>query len=710
MFFDFWGFSILFYCEMGLLAISYFLFGNYFFYKNDYNKLIRITAGFTLSMLIITLLYSFNLSISTYSKLITTIGFIYSFTLFVFWLKKRDSFPNELKIILFRLSSLSIITSFFVFSSIQNDIYRYIIKNLTDHESYLYFNIKMFDEVSKYEDNIANNNYDTAIQAAKSAITYGKKWKNYEKNEYQYFSGTYDMLYKSYTKKAQHLYDNKKYNEALKNYFLVDSIFNLKEYKTDFLKKKKTNLYWNRFDILKSYNKINDFTSYDIEINYIIENYSKHNDSISIDYYYILENMIDNYSKRDFHKDVIELNKTSFKILRKDSLNNISYYKSRYLSLVKTYLVTDSIDNSKKYLKKYLKISKEKDCTYLLYNSLINEKSNLNLALISAKKCYDCFSKKEKLNIRNTFYSSLLLSRLHLANSNYSEFSKQLKVTKKWLLKNKDYKLNLPYTTLLESNYNDIIGNYHNAKQLYSKTKKEFKNIETKGDELFFIDLKIALLNNELNIDFNRRDINKEGINYISSFDYMFPSNTDIYNDIANLNINFKQTLADSLFSITLDIHKKYNIKNSPNIGIALNGLGLIEFNNKNYTKADSLFTKSIKTFDNYYPENNNFNQIISYLNISESKLKQKKTSLSSFYLKKAIQVNNNSFGKKQSVYNFYITVLNADIYFENKKKTLAIKEYEKALILGKKYYSKDHPLILDLTKKIDNLNFNKLK
>ncbi|MBA6155323.1 tetratricopeptide repeat protein [Tenacibaculum sp. S7007] len=695
---------------MGLLAISYFLFGNYFFYKNDYNKLIRITAGFTLSMLIITLLYSFNLSISTYSKLITTIGFIYSFTLFVFWLKKRDSFPNELKIILFRLSSLSIITSFFVFSSIQNDIYRYIIKNLTDHESYLYFNIKMFDEVSKYEDNIANNNYDTAIQAAKSAITYGKKWKNYEKNEYQYFSGTYDMLYKSYTKKAQHLYDNKKYNEALKNYFLVDSIFNLKEYKTDFLKKKKTNQYWNRFDILKSYNKINDFTSYDIEINYIIENYSKHNDSISIDYYYILENMIDNYSKRDFHKDVIELNKTSFKILRKDSLNNISYYKSRYLSLVKTYLVTDSIDNSKKYLKKYLKISKEKDCTYLLYNSLINEKSNINLALISAKKCYDCFSKKEKLNILNTFYSSLLLSRLYLANSNYSDFSKQLKVTKKWLLKNKDYKLNLPYTTLLESNYNDIIGNYHNAKQLYSKTKKEFKNIETKGDELFFIDLKIALLNNELNIDFNRRDINKEGINYISSFDYMFPSNTDIYNDIANLNINFKQTLADSLFSITLDIHKKYNIKNSPNIGIALNGLGLIEFNNKNYTKADSLFTKSIKTFDNYYPENNNFNQIISYLNISESKLKQKKTSLSSFYLKKAIQVNNNSFGKKQSVYNFYITVLNADIYFENKKKTLAIKEYEKALILGKKYYSKDHPLILDLTKKIDNLNFNKLK
>ena len=201
-----------------------------------------------------------------------------------------------------------------------------------------------------------------------------------------------------------------------------------------------------------------------------------------------------------------------------------------------------------------------------------------------------------------------------------------------------------------------------------------------------------------MDISYDEQIINDDALSFLSEYENTFPNLTVVHNDLGNLNTGLNNKLSDSLFKVTINCHKTYTIKNDPKIGIAYNGLGLNQLYRKNYKKADSLFLKAINQLDNFYGENQNSNQLISYLNIAESKIDQFKFIEGLSYLKKANLVKTNCFKGEQTIYDAYVLKLEGDL---NEEKALSIDKYTQALTIAKNYFNEDHSFIKALEYKI---------
>lgn len=220
--------------------------------------------------------------------------------------------------------------------------------------------------------------------------------RNYDTLYYQDFSGTYEFLSDAYIDYGDDFYNRNDFKNALNNYIKADSILKHKEHKPKYVKSTESDIYWNRYNLLLTYNKLSDYDNYDIELDYLVDNYLKVKDTFDIDYHYILENASSNYYTRSYYSDAIDLNKASLIILNQDSVNNINSFKSTYVRLIKNYLITDNTETAKAYLKKYGEITSNNDCGYLFYKTGILQKENIKEALDVAKKTCNCFEQENK--------------------------------------------------------------------------------------------------------------------------------------------------------------------------------------------------------------------------------------------------------------------------------------------------------------------------
>lgn len=557
----------------------------------------------------------------------------------------------------------------------------------------------MFEKIGEYKKYMNLKEYDQAIIKAKEAIVYGKKWRNYDTLYYQDFSGTYEFLSDAYIDYGDDFYNRSDFKNALSNYTKADSILTHKEYKPKYVKSTESNIYWNRYNLLLTYNKLEDYDNYDSELDYLFDNYLKVKDTFDIDYHYILENASSNYYNRSYYSDAIELNKASLIILNQDSINNINSFKSTYVRLIKNYLITDSTETAKTYLKKYGKITSNNDCGYLFYKTGILKKENIKEALDVAKKTCKCFEQENKPT--SLFFSNLLLLKLELENSNYKNFEKQIKTTQDLIsqIDNKNY--NQSFIDELLAYYNFIKGNYIDSKKYYVKALNNPKNFEEVQKKS--IELKIAQINDELDINYDRKKLNLKIINFLSEYEVNYPSTTDFHNDLGNINTGFNTKLSDSIFKVTIESHKNFGISNSSKLGVAYNGLATNQLHRKNYKKADSLYTIAIKKLNEFYGKQQNINQLICYSNIIELKLNQKKYDQGLDFLEKAHLTKINCFNKEVTIYDAYLLNLEGDIIEGNKKdKSLSIEKYNQALDIAKNYFDNNHRFIKKLKNKIE--------
>lgn len=690
------------YFVITLLSICYLLGGAYFFNISRGNRAKGILSGIVIGLALGTLPFALQITRSTFCKVLIFLNVIYSIILICIWVLKKDAFPKEYKSIFYRSFSVSLITSFFTFSSIYNSFYRDILKRITKDDASLTANLLMFDAIDTYKKSMKYGNYDVGIEAAKKAISYGKKWRDYDISSYQDFSGAYEFLAEAYIRKGSEFFDNTHYKQALQNYRLADSVFNVKEFMPKYPKVTKKDIYSNRWNLLTVYDKLGDYENYDKEFEFLTENYSKIKDTIDLEYYFIIKNAAENFYKRAFYKEVIELNTSSLLILKNDSVNNIEHYKDTYMSLIKTYLITSDIANTKHYLKKYAQIFSKNDCRYLFYRARLLQKTDIKEALKLAKKSCECFKKENNFN--NQFFSNLILSQIELENSNYTNFKKQIDITQNLLPKTVNIDDNTSKVNELLGSFYFFMGVHHKSKKYYKKVSDYYAKSDSKDDSKAIIsELKIAQIDDELSISYDKERINKKVLNLIGEYRTIFPNVTVLHNDLGNINAEVNIKLSDSLFIYTINLHKKFNIQYSPKIGIANNGLGINQLYLKNYKKADSLFAKAINQFDHVYGEYKNVNQIISYLNIVNSKLHQKEFLQATNFLNKMKETITSCFENKETIYSAYMLDLEGDIIKKEKPNntSLYVEKYIQALKVAEKYYDHHHPYILNLQYKI---------
>ena len=182
---------------------------------------------------------------------------------------------------------LLLIFGVFVFGSqfgtlfiIFNFFYRKVILKMTPSDSKLYSNFMMFDKIDDYKSLKKNENYEKAIRAIKEALLYGKKWVENDTLQYQEFSGVYEFLSDVYIDNGNYFYIKNDFKKALLNYIRADSILTHKEFVPKYPKVIKSDVYWNRYNMMLTYDKLLDYENYDIELDYLLDNYSKIKDTI----------------------------------------------------------------------------------------------------------------------------------------------------------------------------------------------------------------------------------------------------------------------------------------------------------------------------------------------------------------------------------------------------------------------------------------------
>jgi len=507
-------------------------------------------------------------------------------------------------------------------------------------------------------------------------------------------------LSNAYIDYGHELFNKKDYKNALSNYIKADSVLTHKEYKPTYTKSIESTIYWNHYNILLTYNKLADYDNYDSELDYLLDNYLKVKDSIDIDYYSILENVSTNYYTRSYYSEAILLNKTSLAILNQDSINNLNSLKSTYIRLIKNYVITDSIENAKTYLKLLKKTNSNNECVYLFYKTRILQEENIKEALELAKKTCKCFEQENKPS--SLFFSNTLLLKLELENSNFKNFEKQIKVAQDLISFTKNKSYNQSLLDEFFGYYNFIKGNYIDSKKYYLKALNNPKSVEETKTNL--LELKIAQINDELDINYDRNNLNLKIINFLSEYEINNPSITGFHNDLGNINSGYNTKLSDSIFKVTIESHENFGISKSPKLGIAFNGLATNQLYSKKYKKADSLYTIAITKFNEFYGKQQNVNQLICYLNIVELKLIQKKYDQSLDFLEKARLTKVNCFNNEETIYDAYLLNLEGDqIEANTRDKSLSKEKYNQALDIANKYFDDNHRFIKKLKNKIES-------
>lgn len=678
-----------------ILSTCYIIGGFYFFnfQKNKLNILVGVILGSALGIFTFTLW----LPVSIFRRTLVSINIIFSILLIGLWIYKKNDFNKKLKFLFLRSITIAVFTSFFAFSSVHFNAYRSLLLRMLTPDSSLSNNLLMFEKIDKYEEYMNLKEYKLAIIKANEAILCGKKWKNYDTLYYQDFSGTYKFLSNAYIDNGNAFFNKDDFKNALSNYIKADSVLTHKEHKPKYVKSTESDIYWNRYNLLLTYNKLLDYHNYDSQLDYLVDNYFKVKDTFDIDYHHILKNASNNYYTRSYYSDAIGLNKASLIILNQDSINNINSFKDTYVRLIKNYLITDSTKTAKTYLKKYGKITSNNDCRYLFYKIRILQKENIKEALEVAKKTCECFEQEKKPS--SLFFSNLLLLKLELENSNYKNFEKQIEITQKLISQTDNKRYNQSFVDELLGYYNSIKGNYIDSKKYYLKALNNPKNFEEVQKNS--IKLKIAQINDELDINYDKNNLNLSILNFLSNYETTYPSTTAFHNGIGNINTGFNSKLSDSIFKVTIECHKNFGINKSPKLGVAYNGLATNHLHRKNYKKADSLYTIAIKKLDDFYGKQKNVNQLICYSNIIESKLNQKKYKEGLDFLKKAHLTKINCFIKEVTIYDAYLLNLEGDLIKYNDKNK-SVEKYNQALDIARIYFNDNHRFIKILKNKTE--------
>lgn len=633
---------------------------------------------------------------------------------------RKNSVPAFYKNIFFRSTSVLIITCFFAYMTPKSAIFRKVVIYLNAGRDDMISNMKAFGFLAKTEESIDNGNCDKAINYSQKGVNEGLKWlcvdnKPLDKHILSQFWKLQLLIYnsyKAYNCKAEALYDNHNFRDAIYNYKKSDSTLIIYA-KTNRI---GSNLNKERAEV---YNEIglsfNSLGKYDSAAQYFYKAIKLHSDSIktingNLEAYF--SNLAYSVANLRYWKESNSFARQFLFLLSKDSVSSekekSDNYSRIYLQLIFNSLGQNRIDLARKYFDSLSVPYGKLKCKYYLLRSVLSVKeNNYGKILNYADSSCHCYIQNYDPSFQNVASSYLLKCHAWLEIPNYDSAWFYIKKGEKTTLRNYPYNSRKYYSYLeYEACYYYEIGNYNTAFRLFQKIRGAYEKKFLIDDErLISVLSKIGLIyNNNANYE-KAKLISNRAFNIANQRKFLDNSSTSgLLNELAYLKLISGETLiADSLYKKSLSLN--LNEVKTPNINYseAINGMALVAMKNEELQEADSLFDKAIQSYQTQFP-NGHPNLGITLMNKSKLYLEKGFLNKSLKLIDQALS-NFKKFHRERHPIVGDMVTLKAQILLQEGEKIKAIDFFKKALKIYEFSFQEENPKISDLKEVLKTLN-----
>ncbi|WP_338792662.1 tetratricopeptide repeat protein [Bernardetia sp. MNP-M8] len=726
-----------------LLALSYFI-GGYWFFKrkqNDEeeneneneNKAISIFAGFAFG---IALICFWTRIIVTPNEVISYLPFanivFFVILLILLIVKRNDSiFTKNNKPILIRSFIILIITCFFFYIPIEFEPYNDLIRSMNASSERMQHNLNMAKYHGKSQKESANTNYEKAVEYSLLSEIEGRRGFKLSDSDLFLDNGEvdttllkeldlrrmnaiYSELYAVYTRLGHYNLQNGKGEEALKNYKIAHQIlyiYNLNDGR------------WEQQNVVsfanigKAFSHLNQFEEANTQFNkslYLIDS-ADYKDNIepqkiATAYSEIAKSL----SKRGLYEPSTNYYTSAIEIMVKDSLNEEfrEYLATTYMEIGKNYT---QLSNPIKAIDNYEKVffyteDKSEDpslrsfvYTGLAYLQLHNYEKAESIFL----ECIKLYKNLGEEGVTNIGVIKVFLARTYIQLNKYQEAEKLLQEGIE-ITKVEEGKMSSNYLVGLSvyANLNSILSNYKEAEKQYQEAFEISEN--QSQTSIRTLELLIQVANNKVSL--SKLEIAKD---YTDEITKKIPeangeslnTSNNVVADVAYLNYsvgNYED--AKLYYEMIININKRNNNTKDISMGVAFNGLGLLEINDKKYIKADSLFHQSLEIHNAIFKTSNPSLATL-HLNMAKLYILKKEYQKVKTNLAICLKMNQDLFDKSHT--NF------ADIYFaygdlakEQNEKEKAKEHYQKALKIYSAKFDEEHFKIKSVKEQIKSIQF----
>ena len=730
--------SILFFCLLNMfLALSYFI-GGYWMLNPKHNKrfLLPIVGGMALGSCLYVLTFAVVIvkaPIYTFLPLFNILFFIV-LSIYVFTNKNKRELFLYYKAIYIRSIVILIIVGFFNYCPTSFKPYRSILIALNRDNIQLVNNLQMFNYVDEYDEAVKNKDYENAISYAKKANEAGKTWLGMRpKQEYKEMTidsvrlkydvrrmldsisiqsklwqirGTYICLFRAYKYKAEKLYKQRAYKEALDSYRKANDVLGMYDFNSESWDLENV---WILNQMAVCHKASDNYEMYELYINEmleILETIEKENVlNVATTYSKLGESFAEQF---EFESSNVFFG-GAIAILQKEPLTKSSKadIAHNYFQLIQNHIKTDSLQKALSCIKKnvdYIDKTSLDACNIKLYNGIyLYKMSQYDKADKVLTECLDCIKEKSHPLSQSIAGTHYVLCRTKIALAQYDlakeHIQKGLEITLQNFGENSVRHANfihlnafLNYTT---SNYKEAYREYTQAIGIYTKELGE--------DNYKLPDLLSELANLEITLAKFKEAKEHSDKAYDMAEDYVLsegPSFTNYINNAANVNYHIGLNEASLLlYEKSILINKKYGLKDRGTSPAAWNGLGLCMTTKKQYRQADIYFSHALKLHQKLFGENHPQTAMV-YLNHALLKIKTGKLKEAEKMLNKSYRINKQFFKPKHDVFaDIYIAF--GDLLTKNKRLDTANTYYQKALEIYLYNFDESHLRVVATKAKI---------
>lgn len=732
-----------------LLGLSYFLGGHSLFYTSkEKEAYLPLFAGLSYGPAVVTLSLSTSLQAPDYfiyfpiPALLLTLGL----SIYILIKRKKGGIDAEVRAIFYRGLAISLLSSFFLYTPESFKPFRMVLLTLNKGNSSISDNIRMMHYLHESKTALDQNDCDLAIEYALESNQYGKKLieiteennlnaQTREKlfNEmslnstieinsnleqlFQHDNGeenlssilrSYTSIYNAYFCKAENLYEQKEYKEALSNYLAAYRYLTTPQIKSQLWQEEKSvalNMIAHCYRQLNNIDLATYFYTKAI-LNYTEATRKKEIDLTSASYFSNIAFLMTSQNGFAMSNEVFEMINTAL-LKVEQTPEHKKVLLNNYQAQVINYVALDSLQQAFTYIQKAQQLTGKNSTPY--YNvqqslALCQFKaSQFKKAESTIKDCIRYFEETSSSPTVRSIESIILLGQIYFVLGQFEKAEEQLTLALNTTSKSFGKTSELyAYTSKLLGDINKIVGNYSIANQHYQTALDLYNSgqiMQTHNIPLVLASLSDLAL---LNANFVQAQILADESLHIGATTLIpFSPNTAIlYNQSAYVAYHRGNlTTADTLYQKAIVIAENYNLSKSTIKAHALNGLGLVEMGRKKYTEADKYFKESLVLHKDIYSDTSPFTAQVylnhGILNIREGKLVEAQTKLD-----QALKINQQFLKSDHPTFgDLYVAY--GDLAQKKGQVEIAKTEYNKALSIYKKYFDDTHWKIRELLQKL---------
>ncbi|WP_353102408.1 tetratricopeptide repeat protein [Myroides odoratus] len=738
-----------FFLTIWILAISYFIRSYWIFNTQETKQTyLPISAGVLFALALITLPSAIQLQASEiYVYLpIPTILLTIGLGIYLFLYRKTDKIKVDIKSIFYRGLVLSVICSFFLYTPETFRPYRKILIQLNKGDEFLTNNLLMMDYTYESETAIDQDDCDTAIALALKANRHARELikktemeeQNYQTREIIFnelnqdrtvnlsieaieliekyegeihlapISRTYSTLYSAYVCKADNLYNQLDLKVALANYLTAYKYLTTPEIRLQYWKEEKSKTLNMIANCYKGLNKIELAAAFYLQA---IDNYHKITDQEAIDltvatYYNNLAVLFSSQYEYETSTTIYEKIITDLLKEKQTTIHREIILKSYHAQTI-NYLAQDNLKLALQTLEKARNIVNKTDSNYCIFRSIEAlcqfRMNQFEVAVVTLNECVHCFENTNPIQTFKLIESSILLGQIELALGQLKKAEKtlstSLKLTAQTLGENTDI---YAYNLKVIGDLNKLLGNYRTADAQYQKVL----DIYNKNQGILVHNVPLTLISLS-DLELIRGNLSKAQL-HIQEASHMTLgtkqpttlSHTNVLNQTAYVAYHQgRLTEADTLYKKVIQLTTKLDVTPSTIRAFALNGLGLIEMDRKNYALSDAMFSESLLFYQQIYSDKSPFTAQV-YLNYGILNTREGKLAEAKGKLDRSLKINQQFFKTDHPVFGD-IAVAFGDLAIKKGERDLAQQQYQKALAIYNKYFDSTHWKVRETQQKL---------